>query len=226
MEAAHTEHMNRSAVSTSSTFDGALHRGSTNSQGLRAISRKDKSLHNFAMNEYFKHWDNKDAENETEDIRRGRREDYLSLTRQYYNLSTDIYEYSWGQSLHFCTFTRGEAFAQAIARHEHFLAASIGIKNDMKVLDVGCGVGGPAREMVRFTGCHVTGLNINEYQLGHAERYSKKAGLSHKIEFVKGDFMVSQVYIFASGGFARHFVFILNAAYNYFLGDAVSGFLL
>ena len=38
----------------------------------------------------------------------------------------------------------------------------------MKVLDVGCGVGGPAREIATFSGCHVTGLNNNAYQASMA----------------------------------------------------------
>ena len=43
---------------------------------------------------------------------------------------------------HFCRYYKGEAFYQAIARHEHFLAAQTGIKPGMRVLDVGGGVGG------------------------------------------------------------------------------------
>lgn len=61
----------------------------------------------------------------------------------------------------------------------------------MKVLDVGCGVGGPAREIVKFTGCHITGLNINQYQVGRATSYAARERLSHKLKFVQGDFMVS-----------------------------------
>ena len=60
----------------------------------------------------------------------------------------------------------------------------------MKVLDVGCGVGGPAREMVKFTGCHVTGLNINEYQVQRARVYAERAGLADNLAFVQSDFMV------------------------------------
>lgn len=67
----------------------------------------------------------------------------------------------------------------------------MGIKPGMKVLDVGCGVGGPAREIVKFTGAHVTGLNITEYQVERARVYADKEGLSHKLKFVQGDFMVS-----------------------------------
>lgn len=62
----------------------------------------------------------------------------------------------------------------------------------MKVLDVGCGVGGPAREIAKFTGCHVTGLNINEYQVQRAARYAKKVNMEDQLEYVQGDFMVFQ----------------------------------
>ncbi|KAJ0323533.1 hypothetical protein COL922a_013715 [Colletotrichum nupharicola] len=106
-----------------------------------------------------------------------------------YNLATDLYEYAWGASFHFCRFAYGEAFSRAIARHEHYLAHNVGLKGGMKVLDVGCGVGGPAREMVKFTGCHVTGLNINQYQVQRATNCAAKEGLSHKLDFVQGDFM-------------------------------------
>jgi len=105
-------------------------------------------------------------------------------------LGTDLYEYGWGQSFHFCRFSIGEPFYQAIARHEHYLAHVIGIKEGMKVLDVGCGVGGPAREIAKFTGAHITGLNNNDYQIERATRYAAREKLSHQLDFVKGDFMV------------------------------------
>lgn len=111
--------------------------------------------------------------------------------RSYYNLATDLYEYGWGQSFHFCRFSHGEPFQQAIARHEHYLAHCIGIKEGMKVLDVGCGVGGPAREIAKFTGAHITGLNNNDYQIDRATHYAHKEGLSNQLDFVKGDFMVN-----------------------------------
>jgi sterol 24-C-methyltransferase len=114
----------------------------------------------------------------------------ISVLCRYYNLATDLYEYGWCSSFHFCRFAYGEAFTKAIARHEHFLAHNMGLKKDMKVLDVGCGVGGPAREIVKFTGCHVTGLTISQYQVERATNYAAKEGLSHKLQFQQGDFMV------------------------------------
>ncbi|KAF9980986.1 Delta(24)-sterol C-methyltransferase [Modicella reniformis] len=74
-----------------------------------------------------------------------------------------------------------------MARHEHYLAGNMGIQPHWKVLDIGCGVGGPAREM--FTSAHVTGLNNNDYQINHAKRYAVTYGLEHRSAFIKGDFM-------------------------------------
>lgn len=108
----------------------------------------------------------------------------------YYNLATDFYEYGWAQSFHFCRFAPGESFLQALARHEHYLAHMMGIKKGMKVLDVGCGVGGPAREIAKFTDCEITGLNNNDYQIQRAKMYTQSEGLGEQVQFVKGDFMV------------------------------------
>ncbi|KAL1965481.1 hypothetical protein VTN77DRAFT_5737 [Rasamsonia byssochlamydoides] len=171
-------------------FARILHGKSVESAGgLAAMRKKDQKAQQAAVDEYFKHWDNKPAETETEEIREARRAEYASLTRHYYNLATDLYEYGWGSSFHFCRFEYGEPFHQAIARHEHYLAHMMGLRENMKVLDVGCGVGGPAREMVKFAGVNVVGLNNNDYQIQRATRYAEREGLSHKLSFVKGDFM-------------------------------------
>jgi sterol 24-C-methyltransferase len=58
----------------------------------------------------------------------------------------------------------------------------------MKVLDVGCGIGGPAREICFFTDANIVGINNNIFQVDRAIKYSAKAGLSHKLTFEKGDF--------------------------------------
>ncbi|KAI9154944.1 sterol 24-C-methyltransferase [Paramyrothecium foliicola] len=171
-------------------FDTVLHRNSSKTEGgIRAMASKNSAANSAAANEYFQFWDNKKAEAETEAVRQERTDNYATITRQYYNLATDLYEYGWSQCFHFCRFAYGESFHRAIARHEHYLALNMGIKKGMKVLDVGCGVGGPAREIVKFTGAHVTGLNLNEYQVQRATHYAKREGLSDLLDFVQGDFM-------------------------------------
>ena len=56
-------------------------------------------------------------------------------------------------------------------------------------MDIGCGVGGPLREIARFSQAHVTGLNNNAYQVSRAVKLNGKAGLLSLTEVVKGDFM-------------------------------------
>lgn len=83
------------------------------------------------------------------------------------------------------------------------------LKPGMKVLDVGCGVGGPAREIARFSDAHITGVNNNDFQIGRARKYTEKAGLSGQVQFVKGDFTkLSQQ--FGEGTFdaGEYFVFL------------------
>lgn len=166
-------------------FAKALHGESYKKTGLQALLAKAKDASGVATNGYFKHWDG-GVSKEDEDKRLG---DYSQLTAHYYNLVTDFYEYGWGSSFHFSRYYKGEAFRQATARHEHFLAHKMHISADMKVLDVGCGVGGPGREICRFTDCEIVGLNNNDYQIERANHYAQKYKLDHKLSYVKGDFM-------------------------------------
>jgi sterol 24-C-methyltransferase len=65
----------------------------------------------------------------------------------------------------------------------------MGLKPGMRVLDVGCGVGGPAREIAQFSDAQIIGVNNNQYQVDRANRHTEKAGLTGQVSFVKGDFM-------------------------------------
>ena len=107
----------------------------------------------------------------------------------YYDGATQVYEYAWGSSFHFSRFYKGEGFYQSLARHEHYLAAQMQLRPGMRVLDVGCGVGGPAREIATFADVNIVGVNNNEFQVQRARRYTKRAGLDKQVTFVKGDFM-------------------------------------
>ncbi len=73
--------------------------------------------------------------------------------------------------------------------YEHRFALLMGLRPGMKVLDVGCGVGGPAREMAKFIGCQIVGITINQRQIDHAVELTAQAGLGHLCTFLKGDFL-------------------------------------
>ncbi|KAI0066927.1 hypothetical protein BV25DRAFT_1877866 [Artomyces pyxidatus] len=131
----------------------------------------------------------KDTNKEGEADTANRVDNYTEVVNGYYDGATELYEYGWAQSFHFSRFYPGEAFAASLARHEHYLASQMVLRPGMRVLDVGCGVGGPAREIARFSDAHITGLNNNDFQIGRARKYTAAGGLSDQVQFVKGDFM-------------------------------------
>ncbi len=118
-----------------------------------------------------------------------RNSNYTKMVNAYYDLVTDFYEYGWGQSFHFAPRFRGESLAASIARHEHYLAHRLELRPGMRVLDVGCGVGGPMRGIARFSGAQVIGINNNQYQIERGNKHNEDAHLAHLCSFVKGDFM-------------------------------------
>ncbi|KAF8940047.1 S-adenosyl-L-methionine-dependent methyltransferase [Dissophora ornata] len=156
---------------------------------LSKLKNRDRQFQPAVVDNYLDNWKEDKPENESEEAKTQRQNAYKAVANSFYDLATDFYEYAWGTSFHFCRFRPREPFQQAIARHEHYLAANMGIQPSWKVLDIGCGVGGPAREIGHFTGAHVTGLNNNDYQINRAKRYAVTYGLDKKSDFVKGDFM-------------------------------------
>jgi len=137
---------------------------------------------------YTKFWQ-KDLSKEEDAHNEHRLNSYTEVVNGYYDGATELYEYGWAQSFHFSRFYKGEAFLASLARHEHYLAAQMNIRPGMRILDVGCGVGGPAREIAQFTDAQIIGLNNNDFQIQRARKYTKAAGLEGQVTFVKGDFM-------------------------------------
>jgi len=111
------------------------------------------------------------------------------FVNKFYSLITDFYEYGWGESFHFAARESGESFEASIIRQETAIAETIGLKPGMNALDVGCGVGGPLRNIVKHTGGYVTGITINDYQVERCNKLNKDAGLEGKCEVRQGNFM-------------------------------------
>lgn len=117
-----------------------------------------------------------------------RKASYKDLADNYYDLATDFYEYGWGRSFHFAPRAPQESFHASIARHQHFIAHMLGLRPGMRVADLGCGLGGPLREIARFSGAEILGVNINAYQIEKARILTEEEGLSDLADYVLCDF--------------------------------------
>lgn len=115
--------------------------------------------------------------------------DYATLVNAYYELATLFYEWGWGQSFHFADQIKNENFQEAIRRHEHYIAGRLGVSSGDRVLDCGCGIGGPMRNIARFTKAKITGVTLNEYQVVRGNELNKQQNLTDLAESVQADFM-------------------------------------
>ena len=67
------------------------------------------------------------------------------------------------------------------------LAEEAGFDKNTRVLDVGCGIGGPARMLAAKFGCKVTGIDITEEFIRTAKLLSRETGLDEQTEFITGN---------------------------------------
>ena len=119
-----------------------------------------------------------------------RTSNYKSLVNAYYDLATVFYEWGWGPCFHFHYRFPFENFWEATRRHEYQLAAKLDVTREGHVLDVGCGIGGPMRNIARFLSCKVTGITLNPYQVDRGNEITAQDGtVADKCNSVQGDFM-------------------------------------
>jgi MPBQ/MSBQ methyltransferase len=89
------------------------------------------------------------------------------------------------------------------------LAHTAGLKAETRVLDLGAGIGGPARLLAERFGCRVTGLDLTAAYCRAARELTARIGLAERVNFVCGD---GTALPFADAGF--DLVWTQHAAMN------------
>ncbi len=69
------------------------------------------------------------------------------------------------------------------------MIAKLELRQGMDVIDVGCGIGGPMRRVVREAGVRVVGVNSSEVQLEKAKQLNAEAGIDHMVDYLGCSFM-------------------------------------
>lgn len=67
------------------------------------------------------------------------------------------------------------------------LAGKVGLRADMAVLDVGSGIGGPARYLANEYGCRVTGLDLTEEFCRVGTMLTERVGLADRVGLRQGN---------------------------------------
>jgi MPBQ/MSBQ methyltransferase len=67
------------------------------------------------------------------------------------------------------------------------LAQLAGMAESLRVLDVGSGLGGPARTLAQHYGCQVTGLDLTEEFCTVANMLSELCGMQNRVSFMHGN---------------------------------------
>ena len=67
------------------------------------------------------------------------------------------------------------------------LSQVLGAKAEDSVLDLGSGLGGPARFLAASVGCRITGVELTKEYVDISNYLSERTGLADKVNFIQGD---------------------------------------
>ena len=115
--------------------------------------------------------------------------DHAVTVKEYYDLCSGFMVWGWNESLHFAPLTPDESLEESIARHQRLMISKLELQQGMTVVDVGCGIGGPMRRVVREAGVRVVGININGFQMEKAKKLNAEAGIGHMVDYETCSFM-------------------------------------
>ncbi len=106
----------------------------------------------------------------------------------HYDFVSDVWHIIFGENFHAGYFKRpGESFSVATNNLTEEMAALGRFSKESKVLDVGCGIGGPATFLHEKFGCHVHGITISEKGTQIANESARQKGYSSHLKFTVAD---------------------------------------
>lgn len=110
----------------------------------------------------------------------------------HYDLSSRLYELFLGKDKQYsCGYFNDPADTleeAQIAKKRHIAAKLLLDRDNLSVLDIGCGWGGLALDLVRDSGAEVTGVTLSEEQVAVAKDRAAKAVISDRCRFELVDY--------------------------------------
>jgi len=109
----------------------------------------------------------------------------------HYDLNEDLYRLILDKDMQYsCAYFHNEniSLEQAQADKKKHIIEKLQIKDDMEVLDIGCGWGGMALQIAKDTGAKVKGITSSENQFSTAQQRAQEEGLNEKVKFSLQDY--------------------------------------
>jgi len=109
----------------------------------------------------------------------------------HYDLSDELYKLFLDKDMQYsCGYFYNENISldQGQLDKKNHIIKKLYLKNNMKVLDIGCGWGGLSIQIAKDTGAYVKGITLSENQLQTARKRAQEEGLNDRVEFVLQDF--------------------------------------
>ncbi|KAK4144911.1 S-adenosyl-L-methionine-dependent methyltransferase [Dichotomopilus funicola] len=125
----------------------------------------------------------------TADERLARQKNACQVGSDYYDLVTPLYEQGWGQQFHYTPLRPGLSIRESMTAYEKTFAEIARLEKGMRVLDLGCGIGGPARTIASTIECEIVGITNNAWHVERGTALNKEAGLDKLVSLVHGDFL-------------------------------------
>ena len=104
----------------------------------------------------------------------------------HYDLSDDLYDLFLDSKRQYsCGYFKNENDSLEAAQNnkiEHIIK-KLNIKQNQKVLDIGCGWGSLAIDIAKLTNCEVTGITLSKKQFNYCMKKAKAHNLSNQVKF-------------------------------------------
>jgi SAM-dependent methyltransferase len=84
---------------------------------------------------------------------------------------------------------REDFYGIVAAKGLRFFGEKLRLTQKSHLLDLGSGIGGPARYLAGAYGCRVTGVDLSEFNHRTAEARTKAARLDGRLRFIQGDML-------------------------------------
>ncbi len=120
----------------------------------------------------------------------------LDDVRRYYDETWLDYRLLWlnpaNYAIHFGYWDAStRSHAESLNNLNAVLARRIGIRDGMRILDAGCGVGGSAIWLARTYGVQVVGITPVLSQVQRAQRFAQARGLAGRVSFAQQDYLAT-----------------------------------